>query len=156
MGWSFVLCVWGNGAPHIKLARKRSILSWKIYTSSKLSYIRRNNITRCCRCWNIFSSIFFIILFPILLVVLGVVLLITLLASVLGGFLCSCYYSRTEGYALWASIICCPCLGIFSVGNAVNNFFGEIVKVACGSVKKYCKTIKALCCFSQSRRDSAD
>lgn len=116
----------------------------------------RRPITKCCRCWNCFSSIFYIIFFPFLLILVGLVLFVILLGSMLAGFLCSCYYSRTEGYALWASILCCPCLGCCSLANAVKNFCGETAKIGCGILSKYLKTIKALCCYSKPKRDSVD
>ena len=141
-----------SGILLIGPANKRSTLSFKIYTASTFVDTFRPNIVKCCRCWNCFSSIFYIILFPFLLVLVAIALLLTFIGTILGGFLCSCYYSRMEGYALWASILCCPCLGVFSVAHAVSSFFGEMVKVSCGSVKKYCRTISALCCYSKPKR----
>lgn len=92
-----------------------------------------------------------ILLIPFILVIALVAIVLTFFLCVIGGFLFSPCYSRSQGYATWATILLCPCIGIYSVGYAINSFFCEMVKISCDHVKRYCQTIKALCSYSKSK-----
>ena len=37
------------------------------------------------------------------------------------------------------------------MGNAISQFFCETAQLACNGLKKYCNTLKALCCYSGHR-----
>lgn len=103
---------------------------------------------QCCKCYNVTKALLMILLLPFILVIALVACILTLLVSVLGGFLFSPCYSRSQGYPIYSTVFCCPCIGVYSAIEAVTSFFWEMVKIACDHLKRYCLTIKALLCYS--------